>query len=209
MKSRLFCFDFDQTITCHHLFTLTAQKMNLGLNREEACIHSIQQMRDGGIRNSTRLWELIIRLLSKNQGLAITSFTSFPELPLAFLNEGIRLARKAACSRDQIQWLSRGCIVYGDPAPHLCPQRPPPHCFHIPRHQGGDGTQGKNPHLQKAHKWAHQSRNRLFDECVLIDDDQRNVDLAIQAGHHGIWVPPQLKDESYLDELELVIHDSI
>ena len=166
MKSRLFCFDFDQTITCRHLFTLTAQKMSLGLNRDEACIHSIQEMRNGGIRQSYRLWELILRLLSKNQGLAITTFTAFPELPLAFLNEGIRRARKASCTREQIQWLSRGCVVYGDPAPTLCPQRPPPNSIYIPRHEGGDGNQGKNPHIQMAYNWAHKNRNRLFDECV-------------------------------------------
>jgi hypothetical protein len=165
-------------------------------------------MRDGGIRHPQRLWSLILRLLSKDQGLAITTFTAFPELPLAFLNEGVRQARRSECTRQQTQWLSRGCVVYGDPAPHLCPTRPPPNSLYIPRHEGGDGTQGKNIHLQRAHNWAHQQRNRLFDECVLIDDDQRNVDLALEAGHHAIWVPPKIEDQRYLDELELLIEES-
>lgn len=205
MKSRLFCFDFDLTITTRHLFTLTAQKMALGLNREDACIQSIRDMRAEGIRNPTRLWSIILRILSHNHGLAITTFTAFPELPLSFLNEGIRRARKAKCSPEQIRWLSRGCVVYGDPAPHLCPPKPPPHCIYLPHHQGGNGAEGKNPHLQKAIQWANSRSSSPFSQCVLIDDDQRNIDLALQAGYDAIWVHPDLENTQYLDDLDLLL----
>ena len=205
MKSILFCFDFDLTITTHHLFTSTAQKMALGFSREDACIQSIKEMRSQGIRNEERLWTLILRLLTHNHGIAVTTFTAFPELPLSFLNEGIRRARRAHCTSIQTRWLSRGCVVYGDPAPHLCPSDIPPNCIYIPRHLGGDGSQGKNPHLQKALEWANQRSSQLFTRCVLIDDDPRNVELALNAGYDAIWVNPDPENVDYLNELETLL----
>ena len=143
----------------------------------------------------------------------ITSFTSFPELPIAQLSRGVTELRQRGASRDITRWLSRPTIVYGDPAPTLNPPRPIPGTHlvspltHHPKPHPKSinlsdaealGKRGKNLHVSRSLELLNQ-RETTFNRAVLMDDDPHNIELADRYGHLTIPVSRDLNDHQHLD----------
>ena len=77
--SKLFCFDFDQTLTRVHFHNLMVYGLASGLPREEVLAQALRRLRDNGVKHSAEISILWGALLNAGHCLAITSFSSFPE----------------------------------------------------------------------------------------------------------------------------------
>jgi hypothetical protein len=207
MSRILFCFDFDLTLTKSHLFQYVAHEIAMGLTRESALLKASTLIRTGGVRNGSALWETIAMLLTAGHGLVITSFTAFPELPFALLQGGVKEVRALGSGRQETRWLSRALVIYGDPAPHLCPSYPPAGSIYLRHSEGGDGSEGKCPHIRRALDIL-EARGELFDQVLLVDDSEFNIDRALEAGYEAIHVPESVEDMTHLKEIhERVMRD--
>ena len=96
----LVCFDFDLTLTDAHLFRSVTEMIRSGASRERACMKAISYLDERGARGGARLWELIGALLMRGHGLAVCSFTAYPELAMALLQRGVRGARGGRGGKD-------------------------------------------------------------------------------------------------------------
>lgn len=207
MSRILFCFDFDLTLTKSHLFQYVAHEIAMGRPRETALLKATKLIRTVGVRNGSALWESIASLLNAGHGLVVTSFTAFPELPFALLQGGVKELRGLGSGRRETRWLSRALVIYGDPAPDLCPSKPPPGSIYIPQKEGGDGSEGKCPHIRRALDVLN-ARGELFDQALLVDDSEFNIKRALEAGYEAIHVPESIDDFTHLKEIkERVMRD--
>ena len=215
----LLCLDFDLTLTHTHLFSYTAEAIRSGFSREDAIMRAIQVIEHQGVRGGERFWDILHLWLSAGHGLAITSFTSFPELPIALLSRGIAQLRKRGAHREVTRWLSRPIIVYGDPAPDLNPPRDLPRTWLISPHpeqlsldkemrsanremiSSTLDHSGKNQHISQALKVTND-QGHTFHNAVLMDDDPRNIDVAALRGHVTLAVSRDLDSQEHLSAWE-------
>lgn len=200
----LLCLDFDLTLSKSHLFHYVVDAMNSGFSREKSLLRAIQVMSQQGPKGGDELWKLLALFLKLGHGLVVTSYTAFPELPIALLAQGVK-AFRSLDAKAYTRWLSRPVIVYGDPAPAFNPPQTLPHTFLVPAHQPG-----KNLHIQEALR-VFKLRGELFDKVILIDDDEHNLAEAQKIGALTIAVcrEPQSETEelSHLREFEKLIMD--
>ena len=204
-KTTLLCLDFDLTLTQTHLFQYTASMIREGFGREEAILRAIRLMEHQGPRGGEELWSVLAMWLNHGHALAVTSFTAFPELPIALLAKGVSKVRAQGVSKERIRWLSRPLIIYGDPAPELNPTRPLPHTELVTPHPESGVESGKNQHIEAALRLA-RARGVDVTRAVLMDDDSQNIALAEARGHCVIEARrDDLKDMSHLARLKELI----
>ena len=209
----LLCLDFDLTLTMTHLFQSTVRAIQGGYSREAALLFTLNQLKRQGPRGGERLWEVLFEWLEAGHGLAITSFTSFPELPSALLSWGVPRLRALGATRDQTRWLSRALIVFGDPAPQFNPARLQPNMILIPAEkisstqstQPSTSSVGKNLHLNAA-KEFFEGRGDHFDQVVLVDDDPNNIQAAQEGGYLAILASREHEDLSHLTAIMKLLH---
>lgn len=197
-EPHLLCLDFDLTLTQTHLFRYTVNAIHEGWSRQEAILRSIELYERQGARGGDALWRALHTWLSAGHGLAITSFTSFPELIAAALTRGVAPMRALGASRDVTRYLSRPLIIYGDPAPDLNPPRELPSTSLIRAERGGPTD--KNHHIERALE-LNRAKGKAYEGALLIDDDLRNIERALEAGHLTIHVPRELDDHRHLERL--------
>ena len=101
-KTTLLCLDFDLTLTQTHLFQYTASMIREGFDREEAILRAIRLMEHQGPRGGEELWSVLAMWLNHGHTLAVTSFTAFPELPIALLAKGVSKVRSQGVSKERI-----------------------------------------------------------------------------------------------------------
>jgi hypothetical protein len=221
----LFCFDFDLTLTHQHLYQQVAQMILGGVSRERACMRAIQHLEERGARGGDQLWEVLTSLLVQGHGLAVCTFSAFPELPMSLLQRGAKELRARGARREHTGWLTRPIVTYGDPNPSLRPKllTKGAYLVHLPSEQMGEV--GKRLHIERALELANERLSRSlnaqgqagvipvcptpygdpqqpFTQVVLIDDDQRNVELAITDGYEAILAAhPESGDDSFLEAL--------
>ena len=194
----LLCLDFDLTITQTHLFRYTANAIHEGWSRQDAILRSIELYERQGARGGDDLWRTLYHWLSAGHGLAVTSFTAFPELVAAALTRGVAPMRALGASRDITRYMSRPLIIYGDPAPDLNPPRELPGTSLVRAERGG--LSDKNRHIERALK-LNQAQGRLYEGVLLLDDDPRNIEHALEAGYLAIHVSSDPSDHSPLENL--------
>ena len=216
----LLCLDFDLTLTHLHLFSYTASMIRSGVRRDDALMNAIKLIDSHGPRGGEQFWSIMFQWLRAGHGLAITSFTSFPELPIAMLSRGIPSLRKCGAGRNLTCWLSRPIVVYGDPAPDLNPPRPLPGTWLVspqtqPEHhkstpissqspkQSLKDSSGKNAHISQALKAANL-QGHAFSKVVLMDDDLDNITSAKQHGHLTIAVSRDLDNQEHLEAWQIL-----
>ena len=187
----LLCLDFDLTLSKSHLFHYVVDAMNGGFSREKALLRAMQIMSQQGPKGGDELWKQLASFLKRGHGLAITSYTAFPELPITLLAQGIKPFRSLN-AKAYTRWLSRPVIIYGDPAPKFNPPQAIPNTFLVPAHE-----QGKNLHIQEACR-VFESRGEYFDQVILIDDDEYNLMEAKKMG--ALTVPVCREPQSELEE---------
>ena len=221
----LVCFDFDLTLTEEHLFRVVTQMIQSGAPRDEACMKAISYLDQRGPRGGERLWALLCQLLMRGHGLAVCSFTSYPELAMALWQRGIKRLRAHGASREATAWLSRPIVIYGDPDPRLRPPLPVQGAYLVEVSFGLMASHGKQLHIERALKVANErllssldpegvgalpsllappsgALREPFSRVILLDDDPRNVDHALKSGHEGIFVEaPGQGREEHLDKL--------
>ena len=155
-----------------------------------------------GPKGGHELWRHLAAFLSLGHGLAITSYTAFPELPINLLTQGVKPFRTHD-AKAYTRWLSRPVIIYGDPAPRFNPPQVIPNTFLVV-----PGDQGKNLHIQEAIR-VFDTKGERFDQVILIDDDEYNLLKAKEIGVLTIPVckEPQseMEELSHLRELEQLI----
>ena len=227
----LLCLDYDLTLTPTHLFKYTAELIHAGFGRDDALMRAIQLIERQGPRGGPRFWDELYAWLSAGHGLVITSFTAFPELPIASLARGTGELRQRGASRAVTRWLSRPKIIYGDPAPDMNPARPLPGAWLVspPAHALIEVDQpstcnvtdlgvtkdqrdslrlrGKNLHISKALE-VFKDEGINYRGVVLMDDDPYNTRLAGQHGHLTISVSRDLDDHRHLDEWRAIRVDA-
>ncbi|MAD61518.1 MAG: hypothetical protein CMH49_08415 [Myxococcales bacterium] len=198
----LLCLDFDLTMSKSHLFHYVVDAMKGGFSREKALLRAMHIMSKQGPKGGDELWKQLASFLTLGHGLAITSYTAFPELPITLLAQGIKPFRSLN-AKAYTRWLSRPVIVYGDPAPTFNPPQEIPNTFLVSAYE-----QGKNMHIEKALQ-VFESRGEYFDQVILIDDDEHNLTEAKKMGVLTIPVcrEPQSEREerSHLREFEQFI----
>ena len=199
----LLCLDFDLTLTQTHLFRYVVDMINGGFSREDALLRAIKLIDQQGPRGGEQLWETLAIWLTQGHGLVVTSYTSFPELPIALLSRGVALLRKHG-AREYTRWLSRPLIVFGDPAPHLNPVVSVPTTILISQDDQAHGGDGKNTHISTALKYF-QDQGQHFDQALLIDDDPRNIELAKEAGYLTILAVSEIEDVEHLTHLQAYV----
>jgi len=207
----LICFDFDLTLTHEHMYRAVTQMIRAGAARERACYKAISYLKESGPYGGDALWELLFKLLSEGHGIAVCTFSAYPELPLALLQSGVRELRSRGASREVTSWLSRPIITYGDPDPKL---RPPLHLTGTHLIELGIdemGSVGKQLHIERAQALVAERLERAlkssggprelslplppsgeasepFSRVILVDDDPRNILRAQEAGYEGVLV---------------------
>jgi hypothetical protein len=197
-----------------------------GADRERACHKAINYLKESGPYGGDALWDVLLKLLSNGHGLAICTFSAYPELPLALLQSGVRELRSRGASREVTSWLSRPIVVYGDPDPKL---RPPLHLTgtHLIELSVNEmASEGKLHHIERAQVLVAERLERAlnpqrgdreaslplppsgeasepFSRVILIDDDPRNITHAQEAGCEGILVSqdPKLEHLKSLSDL--------
>ena len=212
----LLCLDFDLTLTQVHLFSYTAESIRSGFSREDSILRAIKLLDHQGPRGGEEFWDILYHWLAIGHGIAITSFTSFPELPIAFLSRGVIHLRKRGATRALTRWLSRPIVIYGDPAPDLNPPHTLPGTWLISpdlerrdirlksqtttahNQQQGLCDLGKNRHIDQALK-VMKDQGHTFKQAVLMDDDPRNIKWANERGYFTIPVSHDLDDQKHLD----------
>lgn len=204
-KRYLFCFDFDLTITKEHLHHYTQSLMSSHLTRDRSCLKAIQVLSHHGVKHEERLWECIYQILLQGHGLAITSFTAFPELPLAFLSKGIRNLRKRTQSKEYDHYLHRPVVVYGPAPSRLLPAQKIAGSYYVNLSLDESYQNGKCQHMLQAQDIL-QTKGFEFDQLVLIDDDLNNIEKAIEAGFIGISVPHNDEDD-YLSDIQRLVDE--
>lgn len=201
----LVCFDFDLTLTHEHLYHAVRQQIAQGARRERACLLAAQRLARAGARSGEELWDTLHALLSAGHGVAVTSFTCFPELPMTLLAHGVPRLRARGAPREVTSWLSRPVVVYGDPDPAL---RPPfklagAHLARVPPERFEEV--GKGAHMALARERVAEERGRRFERLVLVDDDARNVSRALEEGHEAITAPQDPLDSAHLAALRAAL----
>ena len=208
----LLCLDFDVTLTLNHLFQTTANAIINGYPRDRAILLTLELLEQQGPRGGHRLWEVLHLWLRSGHGIAVTSFTAFPELPSSLLAWGVPHLRALEASRNITRWLSRPVIIYGDPAPQLNPPSPQPNTILVSADQlktarsslnGGDDI-GKNLHIRSALSHLEKSGER-FDDVLLLDDDPNNIAAAARVGYHVIQASTDPEDLTHLRILDQCI----
>lgn len=198
----LLCLDFDLTLSKSHLFRYVVDAINGGFSREQALLRAIQVMSRQGPKGGYELWGHLASFLSLGHGLAITSYTAFPELPISLLAQGIKPFRTHGANA-YTRWLSRPVIIYGDPAPKLNPPQVIPNTFLVV-----PGDHGKNLHIQEALR-VFESKGEHFDQVILIDDDEYNLLKAKEIGVLTIPVckvpQSEVEELSHLHELDRLV----
>ncbi len=221
----LLCLDFDLTLSKTHLFRYVVDAINGGFSREQALLRAIQVMNQQGPKGGELLWGQLAQFLKQGHGLVVTSYTAFPELPIALLAQGIRPFR-ALDAKGYTRWLSRPIIIYGNPAPRFNPPQDLPNTFLVPassldkRMEQKQATQkqnssdhsslGKNLHIQEALRRLEEKGQR-FDQVILMDDDEYNLSQAQAMGVHIISVCKEAQSEqeeqAHLHELEKLVKE--
>ena len=196
----LLCLDFDLTLTQTHLFRYVVDTIHGGFSREEALLRAIKVLDQQGPRGGIVLWQTLAIWLNHGHGLVVTSYTAFPELPIALLSRGIASLREYG-ARSQTRWLSRPLIVYGDPAPHLNPSIPIPNTILVSQQSQDLSHQGKNSHITEALKYL-MTQGQHFERVLLVDDDPNNIEYAQKIGHDTIQVDSELESISHLIDLQ-------
>ena len=200
----LLCLDFDLTLTQTHMFHYVVEAINGGFSREDAVLRAIKIIRRQGPKGGKLLWSSIASWLDAGHGVAVTSYTSFPELPQALLSLGVSALRQELQDRRLTRWLSRPLVIFGDPAPAFNPPVKLPHTVLIPRVELISGDHGKNLHIQMALDELKR-RGFHYQRAVLMDDDPTNIALAAAAGHLVIPVEREAKDDDHLDRLRALL----
>ena len=201
----LICFDFDLTLTHEHIYHAVRQMIAQGARRDHACLRAAQLLERVGARGGEELWDTLYALLAAGHGLAVTSFTCFPELPMTLLSHGVRHLRARGAPRELTSWLSRPVVVYGDPAPEL---RPPfklagAHLAAVPAARFEEV--GKRAHMEIALERAREERGFSAERLILVDDDERNTELARAAGHEAVAVSPNISHNEHLAALRALL----
>jgi hypothetical protein len=201
----LVCFDFDITLTHEHIFKLISRMIEGGARRDHACLRAAQLLERVGPRGGAALWDALYALLSAGHGVAVTSFTCFPELPMTLLAHGVRELRARGASRELTGWLSRPIVIYGDPNPELRPPfklagahlaRVPPDRFEVV---------GKVTHMELARARAEEERGIRFERMILVDDDEVNVRRALEAGHSAVSVSADITQSDHISALRATL----
>lgn len=228
----LVCFDFDLTLTDQHLFRAVTQMIQSGVDREQACLKAIKYLDERGPRGGDQLWSILSALLMKGHGVAICTFSSYPELAMALWQRGVKALRQRGASREATAWLSRPIVVYGDPAIHLRPPAPIQGAYLVEVGFGQMASHGKQIHIQRALEIANlrlesslnseASRATLkllpapngmmeeaFSAVILVDDDPRNIDHAQRAGQQGIFVATPQEGNGHLEQLSELLGLSV
>lgn len=220
----LVCFDFDLTLTDTHLFRLVTQMIQAGAAREQACMKGIAYLEERGPRGGERLWDLLYALLMRGHGLAVCTFTSYPELAMAMWQRGVKPLRARGAPREVTGWLSRPIVVYGDPDPRLRPPLPVQGAHLVEVGFAQMASYGKQTHIERALMVAQERleaaldlegsralpgllpppsgvNDEPFQRVILLDDDPRNIEHASQRGFEGIFVSPPEQGDEHLDRL--------
>ena len=198
--SLLICFDFDLTLTQFHTFHYVLDSIRGGFSREEALLRAIRLITSQGPKGGELLWRAIATCLNCGHGVAITTFTAFPELAQALLVSGLSSVRPLLDDRGASRWLSRPLIIFGDPAPGYNPPQALPNTRLVSQAELSKGDFGKNLHIEAA-RAELTLRGHQYDRALLIDDDQRNTDRATQSGHLVIPVGEDEGDVRHLEKL--------
>ena len=196
-----------------------------GVSRERACMRGLHHLEECGPRGGELLWDVIYELLKGGHGLAICTFSAFPELPTALLHRGVKALRARGAGREHTSWLSRPIVVYGDPNPRLRPKLITKGAYLVQVGPGQMSWMGKEQHIEQALEVANERLNRSlssdggkgvlpvcptpygdpsepFERVLLVDDDPRNIEIAQKAGHLTTLAPPPEEDErAHLERL--------
>lgn len=196
----LICLDFDLTLTQLHTFHYVIDAIKGGFSREEAVLRAIRLLKSQGPKGGELLWQALAACLNRGHGVAITSFTAFPELAQALLASGLSTVRPLLKERSHSRWLSRPLIIYGDPAPSFNPPQALPNTHLVDQKELSCGDFGKNCHI-KAALAALAAKGFSYQKTLLMDDDPHNIKLATEAGHLVISVNREEGDLTHIDRL--------
>ena len=199
--SILLCLDFDLTLTLFHTFRYVIDSIGGGFSREDALLRAIKLIKRQGPKGGDELWKVLAVCLNRGHGIAVTSFTAFPELAQAMLASGLSSIRPALSDRTMTRWLSRPLIVFGDPAPRYNPPHLLPNTHLVTHEELSRGEYGKNLHIQAALSTL-VSRGMSYEQVILMDDDPNNIKLAEEAGHFTV---PVSREEGELSHLNLLL----
>lgn len=171
MALKLVCFDIDDTILNGHLFNALAMDGQTPGTVDEDTIRWHLNL-IGGVKNAKALKQTMHDLLEAGVQVALTSFTNYQETIDPILEMiGLSAEDKAKIHRV---------------------------CFTPPREV--QDAQGKTEHLRQAMAAAGLS-DASPAEVLLVDDYDRNIRLATEAGFQGIEVHEREGSTGYLSEL--------
>lgn len=177
MAGKLFCFDFDETITNAHMHAYCFRQWQQDPNRPQipgAGRYDIAAFlnESGGIKNKAALEETFRRIFANKDKIAITSFSYFP------------LQIKAVLQQLNIfpYDINQISVVAGYPTQEGKPSL-----------LGGDPNHPdcKEQHIRQAIQLSGLQNIQRRD-VILVDDSQRNIQHAKQQGHIAIQVPKQI-----------------
>lgn len=169
--ARLFCFDFDETITqrhMHHFLKTCGVKPGMPIMNEiiEICLESCK------LKNPDLTREAIKKIINQGDLAAIVSYNCYPDminytLKKLGLSESelakIRISTGFPTEEGSIDPTGRKKISY---------------------------AHGKELHIADCVAWAKEQGFSIANEdIILIDDDQKNIEIAKQHGHKAIQVP--------------------
>lgn len=184
--TKLICFDFDQTITVSHAYQYLAKNSKYQPTEEtmQDCF------RKCGLLNRSLTRATIETAITNGHLVAITSYTVYPDYITFTL-------KKLGLSDDIISKIK---IIPGFPIDENSLTMKP---ISKPYDEVG-----KRLHIREAIKWANEQGFKIENEnIILIDDSEKNIEVAEKDGHRGILVPHRTREaESKLTNEELRLY---
>lgn len=188
VSPKLVCFDFDQTMTVQHTYNYFLKKKILPRQLNEE--NKLECFNKCGVLNRALTRAAIETAITNGHLVAITSYTIYPEMILFTL-------KKIGLSENII---SKVKIITGLPINE--------NQLSMEVVQEPYEKIGKRLHIQKAIQWGKEQGFQIENEnIILVDDSEKNINVAKEDGHKTILVPQRKREEeSKLSREELKLY---